>query len=640
MKIQTAALSWFIKDLPKDTEIIAKSLTELAYEVEEVYPANIIEGVVLAKITECKPHPNADSLSLLKVITEEAGEETEVICGGKNVAVGQLVAWAKPGSKVGNLQLAPKELRGNVSHGMVLSISEIGGFDKSLVEDKHSKDIVVFPKATPFGTDVAELLNLHGDVIEVSILPDRQYASNIQTLARELATYNGWELVDFLDEEPSYDGETNLKLKLGENAVGISASTIKFNETEAPYMLKNILYHNGIKATGDFRDLINAIGIIRGNAAYMIEGNLIELNNNKLNSVDTLVDSLEVKQGNIVSIASKFKTNPMSIKNLEKTTGLRNARGTTEQNLEDMIKAVIKAGKMFGMIESATKPVTVIESQDKVIEVEDKDIFHFIGQEVDLVAAKAKLSKLDFKFNGNKVSIPSYRRDVEGKQDIVEEILRFVGIDNITPTAISEEEQVHKSFHKVKTDEVNRFLTSVGVSEVRTYQLLSEKEVEAYPLWNIEQRTQIRKDFGVEYNTVQTSLFKGLLEVYKHNYRQEKEGKLHFYEVQNVFHTDEDPHLHVGVIIDDEYQVENESNQTLKLKAMAKEIIGKDATFEDVENKVFNEMNSAAIKVNGELVGMMGEVHPRILRDEKFIRLDKVKAKLYYLEIDLEKLKK
>lgn len=641
MKITTKALSWFIKDLTNDVELISKSLTKLGYEVEDVYKANAIKDVVVARTTHCEKHPNADTLSLCKVITETNGEETEVICGGKNIKSGQMVAWAKPGSMVGEIKLAPKELRGIVSNGMILSISEIGGFDKNLVEDKNSKDIMVFNKEINFSDNVAELTSLDGYVIEVSILPDRQYASNIATLARELAVYNNWEIKNDYEDQIHYEKETKVDIELGEKAVGLAVSTIKFNENiETPLELRNILYHNGLKANGDATDLIRAVGLIWGNASYIVEGDIIKLSNNKLNDINTLTDSIKVKNGNLVAIASKFKTNPMSIKNMEKSTGLRNARGTTEKYLLETIETIIKLGKKSGMIVSATKPIIKTESQKKSIGVKDEELFHFIGEKINLEDSKKKLTELDFEFNKELVNVPSYRRDVEGKQDIVEEVLRFVGIDNITPDPISKDKPAHISFHKAKQVEVTELLTSIGISEARTYQLLSEKEVESYPVWNIKQRTQIRKDFGVKYNTVQTSLFKGLLEVYKHNYRQEKKDGLHFFEVQNVFHNDEDPHLHLGVIIDDEYQVTNKINQTIKLKTIAEKVIKVDIEFEDIDNKVFNNMNSAMISVKGEIIGMIGEIHPRILRDEKFIRLDKIKTKLFYLEIDLEKLQK
>ena len=91
MKILTNTLNRFIKDLPKDVNVIANALTSLAYEVEEIYPANQIQGVKIAKIISCEQHPNADTLSYCKIALED-GIEHDVICGGANVASGQTVA--------------------------------------------------------------------------------------------------------------------------------------------------------------------------------------------------------------------------------------------------------------------------------------------------------------------------------------------------------------------------------------------------------------------------------------------------------------------------------------------------------------------------------------------------------------------
>ena len=126
-----------------------------------------------------------------------------------------------------------------------------------------------------------------------------------------------------------------------------------------------------------------------------------------------------------------------------------------------------------------------------------------------------------------------------------------------------------------------------------------------------------------------------MIEVYKNNYRQEKAAPA-FYEVQNIFHNEDTPKLHLGVIIDDTYQESEEP--TLKLKKMAEEIMGTSITFKETTNSSFNPYNSAEIYIGDTKVGVIGELHPKVLREHKFIRIDKVKARLYYLELNIDSL--
>jgi phenylalanyl-tRNA synthetase beta subunit len=117
---------------------------------------------------------------------------------------------------------------------MILSITEIGGFAKELLPKEERHDIVVFDENTSFNDDVATKLTLDGLVIDVSILPDRQYASNLQSLAIELAAYLDLELNDLPEFRARYEGETDATLELGEKATGLIATKIEVGEGETP----------------------------------------------------------------------------------------------------------------------------------------------------------------------------------------------------------------------------------------------------------------------------------------------------------------------------------------------------------------------------------------------------------------------
>jgi phenylalanyl-tRNA synthetase beta subunit len=229
-------------------------------------------------------------------------------------------------------------------------------------------------------------------------------------------------------------------------------------------------------------DVLNYFNIMVGNTSYIVDNSNIKLENNKLNNVDVLTDLPEIKDGYLVTIASSFKTNPMSVKNLDHNFGLKNARGTTNRFMEETLNLIVEYGQKFGYIKSATTPVVVKESDTHTIEFTNEKLFNFIGHEINLDEAFTKLEKLGFKFEEGKVTVPSYRKDVEGIQDLVEEILRFYGIDNVEPKEDTETESVENEFHKAQTERLNDYLVNHGLYEVKTYELLTEKESKSYDL--------------------------------------------------------------------------------------------------------------------------------------------------------------
>ncbi len=155
----------------------------------------------------------------------------------------------------------------------------------------------------------------------------------------------------------------------------------------------------------------------------------------------------------------------------------------------------------------------------------------------------------------------------------------------------------------------------------------------------MEDFVQLRSDYSVEYNTLQTSLLSGLIESFKLNHRNDKED-IRLFELSNIFHN-EQPIYTLGIIHDEKINEEEPILATKELVLRSIESLGVSAdeiTFESNEHKTFNPFVSSSIKYNGEVIGLIGEIHPSILREHKFIRLDKVKAKLFYAELQLEKL--
>lgn len=642
MKFLLNELNKYVKIDDKSNKELIDIFTSLAYEVEEIYPAAQIKGVKLKKVEDCIKHPNANSLSFLH--TDINGEKVEVVCGGKNIENGQIVAHAIPGSIVGKIEMSPKEIRGIVSNGMILSISEIMGISKLLIEDSEEHNIFVFPENTDLESDVVKLLELDWDVFDLSILPDRQYASSYFAMAREIAAYIERDFNWTISEvERKY--ETKAKIELGSFAEAVFVTNAVLNkDIKTPMWIKKVLYHSGIKPSNNIEDVMKYSMLITGANTYVVDRNTtFKLDDRKLNEID-IFESTSLLTSNIevsfVTIASSKKANFVNEKKINTTFGTKAIKGTTIESAELTSRMILDIGTKAGFIKSVSTTASKTSPINKEIEIEDSYIYDYLGQEINLDLIIPKLKKINIIKNKNKYSIPDYRRDVEYKADVVEEISRFFGVENITPKPYKvPQDKITLEKHKKALINIVNELTKYGLSEIKTYQLVTEENAKKFNIWNMENFSQLTKDYSLEFNTLQTSFLFGLMESFKINYRNGK-NDIRLFEIGNIFYN-EKPVYSIGIIHDELINIEEPIFATKELVLKTLELLNVDLskiTFNSIENNVFNKFVSSEIKYEGNLIGLIGEIHPLILRENKFIRLDKVKTKLYYAELQLEKL--
>ncbi len=642
MKFLLNELNKYVNIQDKSKDELVDIFTALAFEVEEMYPAAQIEGVRLARTFDRIKHPDADTLSFLK--TEVDGETIEVVCGASNIDSGMIVAHAIPGSKVGELTMAPKELRGIVSNGMIVSIAEITGVSKDIIEEPERENIVVFPEGTDLNANPVDLLGLSGDVIDLSILPDRQYAANYYAMAREVATYTGQEF-KFDINEVERTLENNSTVELGSEANSVYVTNVNINEgVKTPMWIKTVLYHAGIRPSDNIEDISKYAMLMTGATTFIMDRTSnYKLDDRKLNELDLFESTALNTSSNevaFVTVGSDKRANFVNEKNLNIIFGSRAIKGTNTEAAELTAKYVIDLAMKVGYISAASNTVSEKKENVRTFEIEDSYVFGYLGNEFDINSVSAKLTQLGITKEGNVYTIPSYRKDIEYKADIVEEIARIYGVENIKPKSYAiTEDSITPEPHKEALINITNVLPKYGFAETKTYQLVTEEEANKNNIWNMDKFVQLREDYSVDYNTLQTSLLSGLIESFKLNHRNDKED-IRLFEIGNIFHN-ELPVYSLGILHDEHINEEEPILATKELVLRSIEEIGVSTdqiTFESVEHKTFNPFVSSSIKYNGEVIGLIGEIHPSILREHKFIRLDKVKAKLFYAELQLEKL--
>ena len=641
MKFMLNELNKLVDLSGKTREELVDIFTSLAFEVEGIEKASQVSGLRLAKTFDRIPHPDADALSLLK--TEIDGKTIEVICGADNIDSNQIVAHAIPGSNVGDMTMAPKKLRGITSNGMIVSIAEIIGVDQSLIEEPEVENIITFPKDTNLDQNVNVLLGIDKDIIELDILPDRQYAATYFSMAREIAAYLGIKY-DWPIEEVDGSGPTNITIELGENANAVFATNVVLKDIETPMWIKILLYHSGIKPMNNITDLSAYVMLMTGAVTYIIDRtDSLKLEGRKINKIDLFNSPVKLNSTNkalLVTASSNHQSNFMNEKELNVPFGAKQIRGTTTESAELSSKLFLSLADQIGYLESLNSTAAKFTFASTTFEIEPDFIFNYLGQEFELKIVQDKLRDLDFEIQGNKYIVPSYRRDIKYKADIVEEIARFYGIQNITPKPFEiTSDKFEDNLHKNSLIKISEKLTEYGLHEIKTYQLVTDEQANKYNIWQNKKFTKLRNDYSFEFNTLQTSLLSGLIDSFRINFRKKKKD-IRMFELGNVFHNEKSIYS-IGMLHNEIIKEEEPILATKELTLMTLESINVDLdkiSFVDKEYEIFNPFISSSILFDGKEIGCIGEIHPSILREHKFIRIDKIMTKLYYVEIQIEEL--
>ncbi len=678
MKVITSLLDKFLNRSLSSREY-HDIFTKLGYEVEEFYPVLNSEGIVLTKTLECKKHPNADSLSHCKIQYED--EILDVVCGGANVKSDQWVIYAPVDSKVGDITLTRKDLRGIESNGMILSIPEITNIPREAIESTAQHNILEASETKIFNKTLEEFLyesNLDGYVFDITILPDRQYATNYFTLAKEISAFMnlGEGSKIFLDSvnsnlEPSIAKES---ITLGDKAKGVLSAIISYKTSpKTPQYIKNILYMSNIKVKNNIIDIINFVHVITGNLIYLapktkeisLLNNFLTLSSLKHNvdllktDCDLLSHSLseyEEQELNLIGVVSSFNINPMSIQGLDPNYGLKFSRGTNQaQSLKRSISRLIKLLLKHGYIEYYSNiDGLLIEDEPVELKVDVNKLKQIIGFEFELSRAIKILTSLGFEIKSHEdyllVNVPTYRKDVQTNQHFVEEVVRSIGTDKIIAG------ELLKNPNPIKMDpfELNvrnifKVISEYQFFEAKNYFLDNGENVARFNLFDIPNELILKSEFNFLNDTYRLSLMNSLIENFVVNYKIKQDEKLEdtipMFEIANIF-AEGYHNTHLGMIIDDVY-LESTDNPALFLKELLMSILSnafkitkENLRFEEYDKtqELFNPYNSIKVFYKETLIAVIGEVHPKILRENKLIRLDKVKRKLFYLEFRFNRL--
>ncbi|MEA1787374.1 phenylalanine--tRNA ligase subunit beta [Arenibacter sp. GZD96] len=594
MKISYNWLKQFLK-IDWEASRTAELLTDLGLEVESVTTFESVKGglkgVVVGQVLSCEKHPNADKL---KLTTVAIGRESplQIVCGAPNVQQGQKVAVATAGTTLymsngTELTIKNGKIRGEESQGMLCAEDELG------LGTNH-EGIMVLSEDLPVGTPCASVFELENDeVFEIGLTPNRADAMSHFGVARDLRAGMKQKGIqkELITPPVSHFNVLNRSLKIDVDILnndlaprycGLTLSNLIVQPS--PDWLKNRLRAIGITPKNNLVDATNYVmhelgqplhafdaGKIKGGKILvktLPEGSpFVTLDGveRKLSSEDLMICDAEkplciagvfggMNSGITETTTSIFLEsayfNPIAIRKTAKRHGLatdasfRFERGVDIENVDYSLRRAALLIKEIagGDITSDLVDVYPKKKEDYQVFLTFSKINKLIGQEIPTDTIKAILASLDIKIrnvseSGLGLSIPFYRVDVQREVDVIEEILRIYGYNNV-----ASKEKLNASVAKTSKYEdykvqniVGNSLAAQGFFEILTNSFTAPKYGELFPEIYPEKPVALLNPLGLDLSVMrQTMLFSGL-EAIKHNINRKKQH-LKFFEFGKTYH--------------------------------------------------------------------------------------------------------
>jgi phenylalanyl-tRNA synthetase beta chain len=660
---------------------LAEKITKSGIEVEGVEVLNEgISGVVVGYVMEREQHPNADKLS--KCLVDIGAEApVQIICGAKNVAQGQKVAVATVGAILpGDFKIKKAKLRGEESNGMICSLQELG-IESKLAPKEYAEGIFVFPADTEVGTDAMSQLNRDDQVLELSLTPNRSDALSMLGVAYEVAAILGREVkfpeanvteakekaadyisisVDAKEENPLYVGKVIKNVKIG----------------PAPLWMQTRLMAAGIRPHNNVVDITNYILLEYGQPLHAFdydrlgskeilvrlahEGEVIETLDDMKRTLSS--DELVITNGKFTvalagvmgganSEVSSDTTTVLlesayfkggSIRKTSKTHGLRSeASARFEKGVDpNRVRAAAERAAYLmelyagGEVLEGSVVADSLVIQPAVVSTTLGKINSVIGMSLDVKTVEGIFAQLKFDVKTDnevfKVTVPTRRGDITIEEDLIEEVARLYGYDNIPSTLpIGEATPGGLTDYQLKRRIVRSYLESTGLYQAVTYSLTSEDKVSQYAL---DKREPIRlaMPMSEERSLLRLSIVPQLLEVLKYNAARQHDST-GVYETGAVFLADsgqelpeEQEHLAIaltGLWHSHLWQGEKKPVDFYVLKGILEGLFTKLGLQEKIEYRqaVIDGMHpgrTAEVFLEGKSIGFVGQIHPQVQKEK------------------------
>ena len=655
---------------------LAEKMSRTGIEVDDViYPGKGLSKIVVGETLSVVDHPDSDHLHVCQVnIGTE--EPIQIVCGAPNVAAGQKVIVALHGARItGNAKIKKGKMRGQESNGMICSLAELG-YSESVVSKKYADGIFVLPAEAVPGTEVVDLLELDDAILDIDITPNRADALSMRGSAYEVAAIYNKALkfpeAPVSEKTGSVTDYIKVAVEDTNDAPAYHIQVIKdVKIAESPLWLQNKLMNGGIRPINNVVDITNYILLEYGQPLHafdydQIGSKEIIVRRAKENETMTTLDGVErtldtdnivitngtapialagvmggldseITDGTVTVALEAALFNPVLIR---KTAGKFNLRSESSSRFEKGINvATIRTAGQHaaelihelagGTIVAGTASVDTVEVKDTEVVISLEKINRSLGTAISSGEVTAIFNQLGFAstFDGEifTVAVPPRRWDISIYADILEEVARIYGYDNLPetlpitpalPTALTPKQ------HTMRI--TRRFMEGAGLTQNISYVLTTAEKAREYA---VEDKEGIRLAWPMseDRSTLRMNLLSTLLDNAAYNVAR-KNTDIQFYEIGRVFFPSADRILPIeaerlagvmtGMAYQKDWQMAAEPVNFYHAKGVLDgyfETMGlsDQIRFEAAKDlKWMHPGRTAAVYLGDAYIGYVGQVHP------------------------------
>ncbi|MBR2690607.1 MAG: phenylalanine--tRNA ligase subunit beta [Aquamicrobium sp.] len=554
-------LSWLKDHLETDATLdeIVERLTSIGLEVESVDDKAALKPFVIAKVLTAAKHPDADKLQVLSVDVG-SGAPVQVVCGAPNARAGLIGAFAAPGIYVPGIDvtLSIGKIRGVESHGMMCSERELE------LSDEHN-GIIDLPQDAPVGTSFAAYAHLDDPVIEINLTPNHPEATGVYGIARDLAASGLGKLKTAPVEPVAGKGATPVKVRIeAPDLCRVFALRLVRNVRNgpSPKWLQQRLLAIGLRPINALVDMTNYITFDRGRPLHVFDaakvaGDLVVRRGKEGESVlaldgrtypvtpdmcviadDNGVESIAGVMGGEHSGCDENTTDvlieaavwePLTVARTGRTLGIiTDARYRNERGIDPAFNTPgIELATRMVLDLCGGEPAEIEVSGEtvftpKIVSFPVSEVKRLTGIDVPGSTSLDILTRLGFVVKGDgdvvEVAVPSWRPDVDGKADLVEEVMRIHGVDEIRPQPLSSHGVVNGKILttlQIRTRAAKRALAVRGMMEAVTWSFIPAKHAELFG--GGQKHLKLANPIAADMSDMRPSLLPGLVAAAQRN---------------------------------------------------------------------------------------------------------------------------
>ncbi len=653
-------------DINVSPKELADALTLSGSKVEElIVKGDEITNVVTGKIIKIEPHPDAEKLVICQVDIN-AEDLIQIVTAATNMKEQDIIPVALHGSTLhGGLKIKKGKLRGAVSNGMFCSEEELG-----IAGDEPVHGLMILSPDTPIGVDIKRVVDMESAIIDFEITSNRADCFSIIGMSREIAATLGTtyrmprvEYRTTCSENIENSYKVKIKDELCRRYLVKGIKNIKI--APSPQWMQDRLLEADVRPINNIVDITNFVMLETGQPMHAFDARDIKsntivveraLDGEKFTTLDEVERSLdssmlcikdgettiglagvmgglnsEVKDDTSMIILEVANFNGVNIRNTSKKLGLRTeASGKFEKDLDPNLVdlAMARTCALIEELDCGEIMAGVIDVYEEprishTLEVDSKWINRFLGSNISKEDMKKYLDNLDLKtiINGENLIIecPTFRSDLNIKEDIAEEVARIHGYNNFISTIPNcDAVKVGKSEKQKLEDVVIRALIGSGINQSISYSFVSNKIFDKLLIpqdSSLRNVIEIKNPLGEDYKVMRTTTLASMMECLGRNYAKSNEVAMLF-EMGRVYIKNEDDTklpeerniLTIGMYGAGDY---------LELKGVVENVLEnlgiQGASFKrESENSSFHPGKTASLYLRNQYAGVLGEIHPDV----------------------------